>query len=116
MTALGARLVCITPETPDNSLSTREKNGLTFDVLHDPGNLTAQTYGLVFTLNNELRDIYLKLGIDLSAQNGDGSWSLPVPGTYVIGRDGIVAYHFADADYTKRLDPEQVVKTLKELS
>jgi len=115
MEALGANLVCITPETPDNSLSTKEKNELTFEVLHDAGNKVAESYGLVFTLSDSLKEIYKGFGIDLEASNGDGTWSLPLPATYVIRQDGSVAYHFADADYTKRLDPEEVVKALKDI-
>lgn len=108
-------MVCITPETPDNSLSTKEKNELTFEVLHDAGNKVAGSYGLVFTMSDSLKGIYKQFGIDLEATNGDGTWSLPIPATYVIKQDGTVAYHFADADYTKRLDPEEVVNTLKGL-
>lgn len=115
MESLGATLVCITPETPDNSLSTKEKNELTFEVLFDDGNQIAKSYGLVFTLSDSLKEIYKNFGIDLEATNGDGTWSLPIPATYVIRQDGTVAYHFADANYTKRLNPEEVVNVLKEI-
>ena len=111
--ALGARLVAISPETPDKSLSTREKNDLAFDVLFDKSNAVAQSYGLVFTLSEELRPIYAKFGIDLPAYNGDDSFTLPIPATYVIGRDGKILYSFADADYTRRLEPGEIVKALE---
>ena len=114
--SLGATLVCITPETPDNSLSTKEKNELSFEVLFDAGNKVAQSYGLVFTLNDSLKEIYKNFGIDLETSNGDGTWSLPIPATYVIRENRSVAYHYADADYTKRLDPDEVVTALKALS
>lgn len=105
----------ITPETPDNSLSTREKNELTFEVLFDEGNKVAESWGLVFQLSEELRPIYKNFGIDLEKANADNTYSLPIPATYVIRKDGIVAYHFADADYTKRLEPAAVVEALKKL-
>lgn len=113
--SLGAQLVAVTPETPDKSLSTREKNDLAFDVLFDQGNKVAEAYGLVFSLSEELRPIYEKFGIDVPGYNGDDSFTLPVPATYIIDRDGTVAFHFADADYTKRLEPGDVVTALKKL-
>jgi len=113
---MGATLICITPETPDNSLSTKEKNELTFEVLFDQGNKVAESYGLVFTLSDSLKKIYKNFGINLEASNGDGTWSLPLPATYVIRQDGTVAYHFADADYTKRLEPQEVIKALEAIT
>jgi peroxiredoxin len=107
--------VTITPETPDNSLSTKEKNELTFEVFFDEGNKVAESYGLVFALSEELRPIYSRLGIDLEKSNGDSTFTLPIPATYVIKTDGTVAYYFADVDYTKRLEPAEVVKALREI-
>lgn len=103
----------ITPETPENFLSTREKNKLTFEVLFDQGNKVAESYGLVFTLGEELRPIYAGFGIDLEKSNGNSTFTLPIPATYVIKTDGIVAYYFADADYTKRMEPDEVVRVLR---
>lgn len=113
--SLGAKLIAVSPETPDNSLSTREKNELAFDVLYDKGNGVAEGYGLVFTLSEKLRPIYAKFGIDVPGFNGDDTFKLPVPATFVIGQDGVIAYAFADADYTKRLEPAEIVKALKAL-
>ncbi len=113
--SIGATLVAISPEIPDNSLSTRDKNGLAFDVLYDKGNKVAESYGLVFELSETLRPIYDKFGIDIPAYNGDKTFQLPIPATYVIDNEGIVQFHFADADYTKRLEPDDVVKALKAL-
>jgi len=79
------------------------------------GNRVAEAYGLVFVLSEKLRPLYNQFGIDLPASNGDESFSLPIPATYVITRDGTVAYHFADADYTKRLEPDEIVAALKKL-
>ncbi|WP_031480129.1 peroxiredoxin-like family protein [Maridesulfovibrio frigidus] len=113
--AAGAKLVAISPETPDNSLSTREKNEIAFDVLYDEGNKVAESYGLVFTLSDDLRPIYDKFGINIPEFNGEDTFKLPVPATYVISTHGIVAYHFVDADYTKRLEPSDIIKALKEI-
>ena len=111
--ALGANLIAISPETPDNSLSTAEKNELTFEVLSDVGNKVAREYGLVFALPETLRGVYEGFNIDLPAHNGDRTFELPIPATYVIAADGTVLYSFADPDYTKRLDPEEIINALQ---
>jgi len=113
--ALGATLVTVSPQLPDNSLSTAEKLDLTFEVLSDEGNMVARDFGLVFTLPAEMRSIYQDFGIDLPAANGDESFELPVPATYVIDRSGIIRLAFVDIDYTKRLDPEEILAALKKL-
>ena len=112
--ALGARLVAITPETPDNALSTQEKNEVGFDVLSDDGNRVASAFGLTFRLPDAVNDIYKGFGIDLETSNGEGSQTLPVPATFVIGKGGKVLKAFVDADYTQRLEPDEIVAALKE--
>ena len=113
--ALGATLVTVSPQLPDNSLSTAEKLDLTFEVLSDVGNRVAREFGLVFTLPAEMRSIYVDFGIDLPATNGDQSFELPVPATYLIDRSGIIRLAFVDIDYTKRLDPEEILAALTKL-
>jgi len=113
---LGATLVAISPQTPDNSLSTVEKNELEFEVLSDGGNQVAKEFGLVFVLPEELRPIYQDFGIDLPAQNGDNTFELPIPATYVIAQDGTIIHAFVEADYTKRLDPKEIIAALKKIS
>lgn len=113
---LGASFVAISPQTPDNSLSTAEKYELKFQVLSDVGNKLADQFGLVFKLPTELQELYNKFGIILPKYNGDESWELPMPGTYVIDKDGTVSYAFADADYTKRAEPDEIIAKLEEIS
>lgn len=115
ITAAGATLVAISPQLPDNSLSTAEKLELAFPVLSDVGNAVAREYGLVFSLPEDLRSVYDGFGIDLPAANGDQTFELPVPATFVIGRDGSVAWRFVDPDYTHRGDPADVLAALKAL-
>ena len=112
--ALGARLVAITPETPDNALTTQEKNEIAFDVLSDDGNRVASAFGLTFRLPDAVNDIYKGFGIDLEASNGEASQTLPVPATFVIDKGGKVLRAFVDADYTQRLEPDEVIAALKE--
>lgn len=110
---LGARFVAISPNLPDKVLTTVKEKELTFDVLSDVGNKIARKFGLVFTLAEELRPIYKSFGIDLPAENGDDSYELPIPATYVVDSKGIIALSFADADYTKRLEPQETIKALE---
>ncbi len=113
--ALGATLVAISPQTPDNSLTLAEKHGLGFAVLSDAGNAVARRFGLVFTVPDALRGVYDKLGIDIPAHNGDGSFELPVPGTYVVGRDGTIAFAYANVDYTRRVATADILEALRSL-
>jgi peroxiredoxin len=94
---------------------TDEPKPLSFELLRDFGNQVAETYGLVFTLPDDLRDVYLKFGIDLARGNGDGTWRLPVPARFVIDRQGIVRAADADPDYTRRPEPAQTVAVLRTL-
>ena len=112
---LGASLVAVSPETPDNALSTVEKNNLTFEVLSDMGNRVAREFGIVFRLPLELRPIYAGFGIDLSKANGDNTFELPIPATFIIGTDRKIRKAFVDSDYTKRLDPEEIIDVLKRM-
>ncbi len=113
---LGAQLIAISPNLPDKSLSTTEKHSLTFEVLSDVGNKAAREFGLVFTLDDKLRSIYKQFGLNIAEDNGDDSYELPFPATYIVNSDGIIILAFVDADYTKRLDPSEVVKALKTLN
>lgn len=115
ITEAGGTLVAVSPQTPDNSLSTAEKLELAFPVLSDAGNMVARTYGLVFSLPEDLRALYSSWGLDLPAANGDDTFELPLPATFVIGTDGKVAWRFADADYTKRAEPDEVIEALRGL-
>ena len=113
--ALGAQLVGISPETPDVSAQTVEKHHIPFEVLSDQGNAVCRDYGLLFQVYEELQPLYLEWGLDIPAFNGDESWELPVPATYIIGTDRRVHAAFVDKDYTKRMEPFDIIKALKSM-
>ncbi len=113
---IGAQLVAISPEKPEKAEVSVGKHGLSFEVLSDAGNKVARQFGLVFTLDKTLQPLYLKAGNDLPAYNGDESWEIPLPVTYVVDRDGTIAHAFVDPDYTKRLDPLEIIKAVKEMA
>ncbi len=110
---LGANLVAISPQLPDQTLDLIANANLEFEVLYDAGNTTARDFGLVFTLAEELRPVYAGFGIDLPAANGDDSFELPIPATYVIARDGTIMYDFVDINHTNRLEPALILEVLK---
>ncbi|QEG39353.1 peroxiredoxin-like family protein [Roseimaritima ulvae] len=111
----GATLVAITPELPDASLTTSEKNELEFEILTDAHADYTRKLGLVFTLPEPLRPIYQGLGINLEEHNGEGQFDLPLAATFVVDIDGAIASAFVDADYTSRAEPTDVVEVLQSL-
>jgi peroxiredoxin len=111
--AAGASLVAISPEKPDDTLSTTEKNALAFEVLSDVGQKVGRAFGLVYEFTDELRSAYQGFGLDIPARNGaPGEWALPVSATYVIAGDGTIIYAYADPDYRDRADPREVLAVL----
>ena len=113
---LGASLVAISPQTPDHSLSLSEKHELAFPVLSDQGNQVARQFGLVYSIEGQTRTLLKSLGSDIPAFNGDESWELPVPGTFIISQDGTIRLTYADADYTHRLEPSALLDGLRIMS
>jgi len=95
---------------------TAEAAQMPFAMLRDFGNRVAETYGIAFTLPDDLREIYQKFGIDLAKGNGDGTWRLPVPARFVIDRGGIIRAVDADPDYTHRPEPATAVEALEKLA
>ena len=93
-----------------------EKHELAFPVLSDLGNRVARQYRLVFTVSEHLRPMYAGFGIDLPKNNGDDSFELPIPGTFVVDRNGIVFDAFVDPDYKKRIEPERILEALAKLT
>ena len=111
--AQGATMVAISPQTPDRSLATARQQDLDYELLSDEGNTAARTFGIVFHLADELQAIHAEFGLDLPEYNGDDSFDLPVPATYVVDTGGIIRLAFVDPNYTRRLDPAEVLSTLR---
>lgn len=110
--AEGASLIAISPELPDQSISTAEKHELEFEVLSDIGNQVAKQYGVVFKLTDEVAEIYNnKFG--LNEHNGDTSNELPLAATYIINTNGVIEYAFLDIDYRNRAEPSEITEFLK---
>jgi peroxiredoxin len=113
--AAGAKLVAITPELPEHAAKTAKRHKLGFPVLSDVGNKVADEYRVAFTLSEDLAKLYDQF-LDMSKYNGDKSYKLPLPATYVIDREGKIRYAFLDEDYRKRAEPSDVLEAVKQLS
>ncbi len=109
----GASLVAISPQTAANSRKSVRQNELAFPILSDPHNDVAAAFGLRFALPDYLVELYKGLKNDLPAFNGDGSWTLPMPGRFVIAPDGTILYAEVNPDYTKRPEPEDMLPALR---
>lgn len=115
MKSLGATLIAISPQTQSKALKTCKKNDLNFEICIDKGNQIAHQFGIVFTLNKELQSLYLKLGIDIAEWNGDDSYELPIPATFVIDSMGVIKAAFVKEDYSRRMEPANIIDFLKNM-
>jgi peroxiredoxin len=107
-----ASLVAISPQTVKQSFFMADQHRLRFPLLSDAGNQVARQFGLVYRLPDEQQAIYRRAFVNLPFINGDESWELPIPATYVIDRDGTVLFASADEDYTERAEPADVLRSL----
>jgi len=108
-----AQLIAISPQLPDETLSTKQKNELDFDVLSDVSNKVAEQFGLLFTLDERIQALYTQFGIDFEHYYGDKSFKLPLPATYVINQEGVITYTFLNEDYTLRAEPIDIMAALE---
>lgn len=108
----GATLLAISPSRAEFARQMAKKLKLTIPILTDRDNALAIKFGLVFTLPQDLREVYLSFGIDLERHNGNSSWSLPMPAQYIIDRDGNIHDAEVRVDYTTRPEPEDLLKKL----
>ncbi|GHB90153.1 peroxiredoxin-like family protein [Cerasicoccus arenae] len=111
----GAQLVAISPESPDKTLSTKEKDELEFFVLSDMGNVVAKKYGIVYKLDDATHEIY-ENRLKLSEFNKNKSGELPLAVTYIVDQDGVIAWDFINSDYKKRAEPAEILKAVQALS
>jgi len=111
--ALNTNLIAITPETPDNSLTTKEKNKINFPVLSDLNNEYAKSLGLVFKMPNDLIEVYKQFNLNIEQHNGNDNYELPMPATYVLDKNRKVIYSFVSEDYTERAEPSFILDLIK---
>lgn len=112
----GAEMIAISPQTHNNSVSTVQDQHIAFPVLSDPGNQVIKRFGLLFTVPEALRPLYEEWGIDVPKANGSDSYDLPIPATYIIGSDGKVKDAYVNVNYTERLEPIHILRTLGKIN
>jgi peroxiredoxin len=113
----GATLIAVTPQKPDKSREQIQKESYGFEILSDLDSAVMKKYKLYFELPKDLAALYReKFGIDVEAYNGEGRAVLPVPGTFVLDRDGIVRAAYANTDYTQRMEPADIVAALDKIA
>jgi peroxiredoxin len=115
LTERGIRLVAVSPQKPDGSLTMEQKNGLAFTVVSDPGNVIAGRLGILTRPSQEARAAQLQLGLDLAEANADGTDTLPMPATVLLDASHAVRWFDVHPDYSTRTEPRQVIDALGHL-
>lgn len=105
--------IAISPQKIEISAKLQQDNAIDFTILSDVGNHIAQQYGLVFTLPQNVRELYQNLGADIPKFNGDDSYQLPIPATYLIGQDKQILFSYINVNYMERVDISELVNVLK---
>jgi peroxiredoxin len=108
----GARLITVTPQTPDKSSEQVKEDGYLFDVLSDLDNKVMKSYKLYFEPPKSLIALYKKHGLTIEEFNGDGRNGLPVPGAFVIDTKGTIQAMQAQTDYKSRMEPQAILDAL----
>jgi peroxiredoxin len=111
-----AAFVAISPQTVQQSFFMRDQHRLRFPLLSDAGNNLARQFGLTYQVLDEQRAVYQRAFVNLPFVNGNDSWELPIPATYIIDRDGTVMFASANEDYTERPDPREILRMLAPVS
>jgi peroxiredoxin len=116
LTERGVRLIAISPQAPDGSLSMQDKHDLAFTVLSDPGNRVARDLGILTRPSDEARAAQLELGLDLTAVNADGTIGVPMPTVAILDAGHVLRWIDVHPDYSTRTEPSQILGALDQLS
>lgn len=116
----GATIVAISPQTVKHAYFMHDQHHLRFPLLSDAGNQVARQFGIVYRVPDtppiDQQDIYRRVFINLTNTNGDASWELPIPATYLLDHDGTILYASANPEYTERPEPEDILAILEHIS
>jgi peroxiredoxin len=108
----GASLVAISPQTIQQSFFMVDQHKLRFPLLSDANNQIAQQFGLAYRVPDYQQSVYQRAMVNLPFANGDDSWQLPIPATFILDRDHTILYASANPDYTERPEPSEILRTL----
>jgi peroxiredoxin len=110
--AAGATLVAVSPEARGLPLQVKRERKFNFEILSDLDNGLALTFGLVHPVTPEFVDVFTKAGTEFPLIYGNDSWFLPLPGTFIVGGDGVIVHAYVNPEFRERLDPECIVELL----
>jgi peroxiredoxin len=108
-------MVAVSPQMVTYNKAMKDEKNLSFDILSDPGNQTAEKYGIKYQMPDDLIKVYRQFGLKVDEHNGDDSWTLPMPARLIIDPNGIIRYVEINPDYTERPEPEDTMTALKEI-
>ena len=111
----GATLAAISPQTVKQSFFMHDQHKLRFPLFSDAGNKFARQFGLTYRVSAAQEAIYRRAFVNLPFTNGDDSWKLPIPATFILDRDATILYASANEDYTERPEPNDIIRVLQEL-
>jgi peroxiredoxin len=115
ISAAGATVIGISPELGHLAFSPGHRRDLNFTMLCDLDNGVALQCGLLFRLTDDIIQDYVADGCDLAQVNGNGSWFVPIPASYIVMPDGVVSWAYVNPDFRYRMDPEEILRALEEL-
>jgi len=109
----GANLVVISPQLQEKSAELIAKNGLTYPILFDKENVVAKKFGIAFTLAESLRPIHKAFDMDIPAHNGDNSFVLPVPATYVVNGNNEIVFASVNPNWMERAEANEYLSEIE---
>jgi peroxiredoxin len=112
----GATLIAVSPQTVKQSFFMHDQHKLRFPLLSDAGNKLARQFNLTYRVPQSQEAVYRRAFVNLPFTNGDESWELPIPATYIIDRDGMVLYASGNEDYAERPEPADIINVLQSLT
>ncbi len=115
ISAAGASLAAVSPQTEKQAYFMRDQHKLGFPILVDEHNDVARKFGLVYRVPEEQQRLYRSTFVNLPFANGDDSWELPIPASFIVDRDGTILFTSADEDYTERPEPLEILSVLEGL-
>ncbi len=115
LSASGGTLVAMTPETGGRALAMKQAHGLHYHVLADVDLVIAMAYGIVFRIPARYEALLRSRGVDLQERSGNPSWFLPVPATFLVRQDRVIARSWVNIDFTQRAEPDEILAALRAL-
>jgi peroxiredoxin len=111
--AAGASLVAVSPQTEKQAFFMHGQHKLAFPLLVDAHNQLARQFGLVYRVSEEQQGLYRSTFVNLPHVNGNASWELPIPATFVVDREGTIVFAAANEDYTDRPEPLEILAAVR---